>query len=219
MERARASIEELVTYMAGCIADRRANPQNDLISGLIAAEDNGQVLSEMEIFSTTILLLVAGNETTTNLIGNAMYSLLTHPDQLELLRSEPSLMSPAVEELLRFNGPVQATGRVATEDIEVGGVTVKEGQVAFVLLGSANHDPTKFPDPERLDLRRNPTEHLAFGDGIHFCLGAPLARAEAQITLRALLERFPKIALDGDPTWGGTFIIRGAKKLPISVSR
>ena len=217
IERARKSIDELVQYMSGFIAERRAHPRNDLISRLIAAEDNGQVLSEMEIFSTTILLLIAGNETTTNLVGNAVYSLLTHPDQLELLRGEPALMPAAVEELLRFNGPVQATGRVAMQDIEIGGTTVKEGQIAFVLLGSANHDPSKFPDPERLDLRRNPTDHLAFGDGIHFCLGAPLARAEAQITLGALLERFPKMELAGDPTWGGTFIIRGAKKLPLRV--
>ena len=217
IERARASLQEMVTYMSGAIAERRANPREDLISGLIAAEDDGQVLSEMEIFSTTILLLIAGNETTTNLIGNAVSSLLKHPDQLELLRSDLSLMPSAVEELLRFNGPVQATGRVAKEDIEVGGVTVKEGQVAFVLLGSANHDPAKFPDPERLDLRRRPTDHLAFGDGIHFCLGAPLARAEAQITLQALIERYPRIELAGEPTWGGTFIIRGAKKLPLRV--
>jgi len=217
IERARTSIAELVAYMSGFIAERRARPRNDLISGLIAAEDNGQVLSEMEIFTTTILLLIAGNETTTNLIGNAMYSLLTHPDQLELLRSDPSLMPSAVEELLRFNGPVQATGRVAKKDIEIGGVTVKEGQVALVLLGSANHDPAKFPDPERLDLRRNPTDHLAFGDGIHFCLGAPLARAEAQITFEELLARYPNLELAGEPTWGGTFIIRGAKKLPLRV--
>jgi cytochrome P450 len=217
IDRARKSIEELVAYMSTRIAERRENPRDDLISGLIAAEDGGQVLSEMEIFSTTILLLIAGNETTTNLIGNAMYSLLTNPDQLELLRSEPALMSSAIEELLRFNGPVQATGRVAKEDIEIGGTTVKRGQIAFALLGSANHDAAKFPDPERLDLRRNPTEHMAFGDGIHFCLGAPLARAEAQITFEELLNRFPKIELAGEPTWGGTFIIRGAKKLPLRV--
>lgn len=217
IERARKAIDELVEYMSGFIAERRARPRNDLISRLIAAEDDGQVLSEMEIFSTTILLLIAGNETTTNLIGNAMYSLLTHPDQLDLLRSDADLMPSAVEELLRFNGPVQATGRVAMEDIEVGGATVREGQIAFVLLGSANHDPAKFPDPERLDLTRNPTDHLAFGDGIHFCLGAPLARAEAQITLGALLERYPQMELAGEPTWGGTFIIRGARKLPLRV--
>jgi len=218
IERARKSIDELVAYLSGCIADRRANPRDDLISGLIAAEDGGQVLSEMEIYSTTILLLIAGNETTTNLISNAMYSLLTNPDQLDLLRSEPSLLPSAIEELLRFNGPVQATGRVAKEDIEIGGTTVKQGQIAFALLGSANHDASKFPEPERLDLRRNPTDHMAFGDGIHFCLGAPLARAEAQIAFEEILRRFPKIELAGEPAWGGTFIIRGAKKLPLRVS-
>jgi len=147
-----------------------------------------------------------------------MYSLLTNPDQLDLLRSEPSLLPSAIEELLRFNGPVQATGRVAKEDIEIGGTTVKQGQIAFALLGSANHDASKFPEPERLDLRRNPTDHMAFGDGIHFCLGAPLARAEAQIAFEEILRRFPKIELAGEPAWGGTFIIRGAKKLPLRVS-
>ncbi len=217
MDRARTSIEELVVYLSEQIAERRTNPRDDLISGLIAAEDGGQVLSEQEIYSTTILLLIAGNETTTNLIGTAMFSLLQNPDQLKLLRGELSLMPSAIEELLRYNGPVQATGRVAMEDIEIGGVTVKEGQTAFVLLGSANHDPAKFPDPERLDLRRNPTDHLAFGDGIHFCIGAPLARAEAQIAFEETLKRYPKIEMAGEPAWGGTFIIRGPKKLSLAV--
>ena len=216
--RARASIEELVAYLAEQIAERRTAPRDDLISGLIAAEDGGQVLSEQEIYSTTILLLIAGNETTTNLIGTAMYSLLQNPDQLELLRNEPALMPGAIEELLRFNGPVQATGRVALEDIEIGGTTVKENQTALVLLGAANHDPAKFPDPEKLDLRRNPTEHMAFGDGIHFCIGAPLARAEAGIAFEEILKRYPRIEAAGDPTWGGTFIIRGPKKLPLRVA-
>ncbi len=217
VQTGRAAIEELVTYLAEVIAQRRMTPRDDLISGLIAAEDEGQVLTEQEIFSTTILLLVAGNETTTNLISNAMFSLLQHPDQLELLRSEPALMPSAVEELLRFNGPVQATGRVAKEDVEIDGHVVKQGQSALTVLGAANHDPAKFPDPERLDLRRNPTDHLGLGDGIHFCLGAPLARAEAQIAFEALLRRYPKIELAGEPVWGGTFIIRGAKKLPLAV--
>jgi len=218
IDKARASIEELVAYLAEQIAQRRANPRDDLISGLIAAEDGGQVLSEQEIYSTTILLLVAGNETTTNLISNAMYSLLQNPDQLELLRSDLSLMPSAVEEILRFNGPVQATARVATTDIEIGGTTVREGQMAMAILGAANHDPAKFPEPEKFDIRRNPTDHMAFGDGIHFCLGAPLARAEAQIAFEELLRRFSKIEPAGEPAWGGTFIIRGAKKLPISVA-
>jgi cytochrome P450 len=218
MERARKSIEELAEYLSGVIAERRANPKEDLITGLIAAEDGGQVLSEVEIFSTTILLLIAGNETTTNLISNAMFSLLKNPSQLELLRSDLSLMPSAIEEILRYNGPVQATGRVAMADIDVGGITVKEGQMAMAILGAANHDPAKFPDPEKFDIRRNPTDHLAFGDGIHFCLGAPLARAEAQIGFEEILTRFPRIELAADPTWGGTFIIRGAKKLPLRVA-
>jgi cytochrome P450 len=217
IEKARKSIDELVEYLAEQIAERRVNPRDDLISGLIAAEDGGQVLSEIEIYSTTILLLIAGNETTTNLIGNAMYSLLKNPDQLELLRGEPSLMPSAIEELIRFNGPVQATGRVAKEKLEVGGTTIEENQIALVILGAANHDPAKYPDPEKLDLRRNPTDHLGFGDGIHFCIGAPLARAEGQIAFEEILRRFPRIELAGDPTWGGTFIIRGAKKLPLAV--
>jgi cytochrome P450 len=217
--RGRKAIEELAEYLSGVIAERRTAPRDDLISGLIAAEDGGQVLSEVEIFSTTILLLIAGNETTTNLIGNAMYTLLQNPNQLQVLREDLSLMPAAVEEVLRYNGPVQATARVATTDIELAGVTVKQGQMAMAVLGAANHDPQKFPDPERFDVKRNPTDHLAFGDGIHFCLGAPLARAEAQITFEEILRRFPSIELAGDPTWGGTFIIRGAKKLPLRVTR
>jgi cytochrome P450 len=215
MQRARKSIEEIAEYLSGVIAERRAEPKDDLISGLIAAEDGGQVLSELEIFSTTILLLIAGNETTTNLIGNAMFTLLQNPEQLKLLRNDLSLMPSAVEEILRYNGPVQATARVATTDIDVAGVTVKQGQMAMALLGAANHDPEKFPEPEVFDIKRNPTDHLAFGDGIHFCLGAPLARAEAQITFEEMLRRFPEIGSAGEPTWGGTFIIRGAKKLPL----
>jgi cytochrome P450 len=218
IQKARKSIEEFVEYLAEQIAERRATPRDDLISGLIAAEDGGQVLSEQEIYSTTILLLIAGNETTTNLIGNAMQSLLENPEQMALLRNEPSLIPSAIEELLRYNGPVQATARVATTDIEVGGVTVKEGQMAMAVLGAANHDPAKYPDPEKLDLRRNPTDHMGFGDGIHFCIGAPLARAEAQIAFEELLKRFPVIEAAGEPTFGGTFIIRGPKKLPIHVA-
>jgi hypothetical protein len=126
-------------------------------------------------------------------------------------------MASAVEELLRFNGPVQATGRVAKEDIEIGGVTVREGQVAFVLLGSANHDPAKFPNPERLDLTRNPTEHLAFGDGIHFCLGAPLARIEGQVAIGALLRRCRALKLVSDTAeWRESSVLRGLKTLPVT---
>jgi len=217
MERARAAIEALAEYLMPIIKERRERPKDDLISGLIAAEEQGQVLSEDEIFSTAILLLIAGNETTTNLIGNSMYALLTHPDQLRLLQDDPSLIKSAVEELLRFAGPVQATGRVLKEDMVVAGQQMTEGQTAFVLLGAANRDPAKWgPTANDLDLTRNPTDHMAFGDGIHFCLGSPLARAEAQITIGTLVRRFPGLRLAGEPEWGGTFIIRGVKKLPLA---
>ena len=217
MERARAAIEALAEYLMPIIKERRERPKDDLISGLIAAEEQGQALSEDEIFSTAILLLIAGNETTTNLIGNSMYALLTHPDQLRLLQDDPSLIKSAVEELLRFAGPVQATGRVLKEDMVVAGQQMTEGQTAFVLLGAANRDPAKWgPTANDLDLTRNPTDHMAFGDGIHFCLGSPLARAEAQITIGTLVRRFPGLRLAGEPEWGGTFIIRGVKKLPLA---
>jgi cytochrome P450 len=201
------------------IQDRRAHPQNDLISGLVAAEEQGQVLSEDEIFSTAILLLIAGNETTTNLIGNSVYALLKNPDQLALLRSEPELIRNAVEELLRFCGPVQATGRVLKQDMEFGGQRMTEGQMALVVLGAANHDPQKWgPSADQLDITRNASDHVGLGDGIHFCLGAPLARAEAQITIGTLVQHFREIRLQTDPPeWGGTFIIRGVKNLPLSL--
>ncbi len=218
MEEARRSIEELAAYFSHFMADRRRQPRDDLISGLVAAEEQGQVLSEDEIIAMTILLLVAGNETTAHLISNGTLALLRNPDQLQVLRDDPSLMPSAVEELLRYTGPVHGTGRVAKEDLEIGGQAVKEGQVAFLLLGAANRDPGKFPEPDRLDVRRNPSDHVAFGDGIHFCLGAPLARAEAQIAIGTVLRRFPKLELQAEePEWGGTFIIRGVKQLRLLV--
>jgi cytochrome P450 len=217
MAAAQQALEELVVYMEAIIADRRQNPREDLISGLVAAEEQGQALSEEEIFSTVILLLIAGNETTTHLIDNGMYALLKSPDQVKRLRDDPSLMPSAVEELLRYTGPVHGTGRVAKEDLEVAGHPVQEGQIIFGLVAAANRDPDKFPDPDKLDVTRNPTDHLALGDGIHFCLGAPLARAETQIALGGLLARYPKLELASaaEPEWRGTFIIRGVKHLPL----
>ena len=217
LERARQSIEELAEYIRDVVKQRRRQPKGDLISGLVAAEEKGQVLSEDEIISSTILLLIAGNETTTHLISNGILALLKSPDQLERLKNEPSLMPSAVEELLRYAGPVQATGRVAMEEVEIAGQAVKEGEIAFVLLAAANRDPAKFENPDQLDVARNPVDHLALGDGIHFCLGAPLARAEAQIAIGTVLRRFPKLSQAGEPEWGGTFIIRGVKHLPLSV--
>lgn len=217
IDRARAALESLSDYLVPIIRDRREHPREDLISALVAAEEQGQVLSEDEIFSTTILLLIAGNETTTHLIDNGTYALLRNPDQLALLREKPELIASAVEELLRFIGPVQLTGRVMKEDSVFGGQVVLEGQMATVLLGAANHDPDKWgPTADKLDITRNPTDHVSLGDGIHFCLGAPLARAEAQIAIGSLLRRFPGLRLgEEELEWGGTFIIRGLKHLPL----
>jgi pimeloyl-[acyl-carrier protein] synthase len=194
------------------------NPREDQNSALVAAKDQGQALSEDEIFTTAILLLIAGNETTTHLIDNGTYALLRNPDQLKKLRTDPSLMPGAVEELLRFIGPVQATARVVKEDLVIGGQELKEGQIAMTLLGAANHDPAKWGDTaDQLDITRDASAHVGLGDGIHFCLGAPLARAEAQISIGSLIKRFPKLRLeDESPEWGGTFIIRGVKSLPLS---
>jgi cytochrome P450 len=207
-----------VEYFQRVIALRRGEPKDDLISALLAAHEQDDSLSEQELLATLILLLVAGNETTTNLIGNGMLALLRNRDQLELLRDDASLAESAVEELLRFDSPVQGTGRVATEDIEVGGVTVEQGRVAFLLLGAANRDPAVFAEPDRLDITRKENRHVAFGFGIHFCLGAPLARMEAQVALPALLERFPNIELaDEAPEWNAGLILRGLKKLGVAV--
>ena len=217
LERARKSAIELADYFRGVIEERRREPAEDLISGLIAAEEQGQILSEDEMLATAMLLLVAGNETTTNLIGNGTLALLRNPDQLRRLQDDPSLIPAAVEELLRYDGPVQGTGRVAMEELEIDGRPVKTGQVVFCVLGSANRDPAQFENPDELDITRQPNEHIAFGDGIHSCLGAPLARAEGQIAFETLLRRFPNPRLETDnPQWGGSFILRGLKSLPIS---
>ena len=216
---ARESVEALAAYLMPIIETRRAEPQDDLISALVVAEEQGQVLSQEEIFATAILLLIAGNETTTHLIDNSTFALLTNPDQLRMLQSRPEMMPMAVEELLRFAGPVQATGRVLKEDMVVGGQQMTEGQVAFTVLGAANRDPDKWgPTADQLDLTRAPADHVALGDGIHFCLGAPLARAELGTALGTLIQRFPELKLETDaPEWGGTFIIRGIKSLPITL--
>ncbi len=216
-ERGLRSATEMADYFRGVIEERRREPQEDLLSGLIAAEERGEVLSEEELLATCILLLAAGNETTTNLIGNGTLALLRYPEQLDLLQRDLSLVEPAVEELLRYDGPVQATGRVALEDIEIGGQVVQEGEIALTLLGAANHDPAVFAEPDELDVTRKDNRHVAFGYGIHFCLGAPLARLEGQIAFRSLLERFRNLRLVTDEVeWGGTFILRGLKKLPVT---
>jgi cytochrome P450 len=216
IQSAQRSSEELREYFAAVIADRRKEPKKDLISALIAARDHGDALSEDELLATCVLLLVAGNETTTNLIGNGTLALLRNPDERRKLQEDPSIIVSAVEEMLRYDGPVQATSRVVLEDVEFGGKEMKPGQIVITFLGAANHDPAQFPDPERLDLRREDNRHVAFGQGIHYCLGAPLARVEGQIAISSLLRRFPHIEAAFDqPDWGNSFILRGLRSLPV----
>ena len=217
LERAQKSTQEMSDYFGAVIEERRREPREDLLSGLIAAEERGEVLSEEELLATCILLLAAGNETTTNLIGNGTLALLRNPDQLDKLRRRPELVESAVEEFLRYDGPVQATARVATERTEFGGKTIEPGELTMVILAAANRDPAQFPEPDTLDIERSPNEHVAFGEGLHFCLGAPLARAEGQIAFRSLLERMPELRLaTEEPEWGGNFILRGLKSLPVT---
>jgi len=189
-----------VKFVRGLIAQKRLNPGEDILTALIEAEDEGARLSEDELVSMVFLLIVAGHETTYNLITNATYTLLMHPEQLTLLRENPALMDQAIEEVLRFNGPLYATKpEYPTEDVTFGGVTIPKGSSVMPLLGAANRDPAVFEDPETFDIARTPNRHLGFGQGIHYCLGAPLARMETKIALTRLLERNPNLRLAVDP--------------------
>ena len=215
--RSVAARQALAEYFRGLIAQRRAAPRNDLLSGLIAAEEAGDKLNEMELLATCILLLIAGHETTVNLIGNGMLALLRHRDQLERLQRDPGLIASAVEELLRFDGPVQRTARIPSEDVTIGGHTIAKGEMVMPFIGAADRDPAQFPDPDRLDIGRSDNRHIAFGWGIHFCLGAPLARIEGQIAINTLLRRLPKVSLATDePEYRPSLTLRGLKALPVA---
>ena len=209
---------ELGTYFEGIIEQRRLVPRDDLISRLIEAEDAGDRLSHDELLVTLRLILIAGNETTTNLIGNGLFALLKHPEQLERLRREPELMESAIEEFLRYDSAVQTDGRTALEDIDWHGQTIKKGQQVILLLGGANHDPAQFDRPERLDITRGSKQHLSFGRGIHHCLGAPLARMEGQVAFRRLLQRYETIRLVADPRYKDHIVLRGLKQLPVDLT-
>ena len=217
VERAQGAFRELRAYFERIAEERRREPREDLLSALLVAEQEGDKLTSDEVFSIVVLLLVAGNETTTNLIANGLYALLQHPDQLALLRDDPSLMEGAVEELLRYDCPVQATSRFVLEAVELDGHVVAANQQVIALLGAANRDPDQFEDPEELDITRRDNRHVAFGHGIHYCLGAPLARLEAPIAFQALLERFPNLRLTGEhPEPGDNLILHGLKTLPVA---
>jgi len=210
-ERAGA---ELDAYFEPFIDERRRSPRDDLISALAAAEEGGERLKRNELLSVLTLLLVAGNETTTNLISNATLALLRNPGELELLRREPARIRPAVEELLRYDGPVQMTSRFTTADTEIAGRRLRRGEMVVLLLGSANRDPAVFPEGDRLDVTRRDVRHLGFGLGIHFCLGAQLARLEAGLALEALIGRFPRLALRPQKiAWSANPVLRGPKAL------
>lgn len=216
IERGRAARHALADYFRVLIAERRAAPRPDLLSDLIAAEEQGDRLSEGELMSTLILLLVAGHETTVNLVGNGTLALLRHPAELGRLRADPGLVESAVEELLRYDGPVQRTGRIAAADVDIAGTAIPAGALVTGLIGSANRDPAHFADPDRLDVGRTDNRHLAFGWGIHFCLGAPLARLEGQLAFGTLLRRLPDLALDTtEPRWRVGSVLRGLEALPV----
>ena len=207
-------------YFKGIVAEHRDDPRDDLVSRLIEAEEEGDKLSEDEMIVTLRLLLVAGNETTTNLIGNGLKALLEHPDQLELLRQRPELIDNAIEELLRYDSPVQVDGRTVLDDFQIDRHTLKPGRPVSLLIGGANRDPEEFSDPEVLDITREDAGNISFGRGIHHCLGAPLARLEGKIAFEALLERFGDIQFGTrTPEYKPNIVLRGLKHLDIRVER
>jgi len=203
-------------YLEHVIAQRRKEPREDLITRLVQAEEDHQTLSALEVIALTILILIAGNETTTNLIGNTVLALLNHPTEFAKVRANRALVPQLIEEVLRYDGPVQGVFRVAVQDVELSGTTIPAGALVFYLNGSANRDERKYADPDRFNVVRNPQDHLAFGYGIHYCLGAQLARLEAKVALEALLfEHPPFIRTPEEITRGDGLAVRGPKTLPL----
>lgn len=215
--RAAGSLGAMHEYFSALLADRRRTPRDDLASALLAAEEHDDRLTEDEIIATAILLLFAGHETTTNLIGNGMLALLRAPAELARLRAQPAVATSAVEEILRYDGPSGAMTRVALEDVAIDGVNIPRGDRLFLMINAANRDPRQFEDADRFDVTRDPNRHVAFGAGIHFCVGAPLARLEAQIAVPALLAALPDLALATDaPAWLDSLVFRGVTSLPVT---
>jgi cytochrome P450 len=215
-ERVNEAGEAMDAYLRRVIEERRKSPRPDLVTSLIAAEEAGDKLSDDEIITMCSLLLAAGNLTTTDLIGNGVLALLRNPTELDKLQRDASLIKNAVEEILRFESPVLMSGRTPLEDRTIAGVAVAAGQSVTPILAAANRDPEVYPDPERLDVTRDNTDHHSFGGGVHYCLGAPLARAEGQIAIGTLVRRFPGIRLSGSPlVWRRVPGFRGLAKLPV----
>jgi len=212
-------MQAFVGYLRAMFEEKRKTPKDDLISGLVRAEEAGDKLSEDELLGMVFLLLIAGHETTVNLIGNGTLALLEHPAQLQKLRDDPSLLKPGIEELLRYDGPVEtSTERFAREDVAIGETVIPKGEMVMVVIAAADHDPERFADPEALDIARPDNRHLAFGKGIHFCLGAPLARLEGQIAIGTLLRRMPDLRLKEQAealSWRPGMVLRGLQALPV----
>ena len=213
----RRATEDLYAYFRPLLASRRQDPQNDLMSAMIAAEDAGETLTEGDLIALCVLLLAAGHETTANLIGVSVLNLLRHPDQRRRLQDDPSLLPTAINEFLRYESPIQMTDRAVVEDFEIAGRRFRRGQILGVSIVSANRDPAQFENPDALDLGRQHNPHLALGSGTHFCLGAQLARIEGEIALAALLRRFPDFRGPTEPpAWRRSTVLRGPSELPIS---
>lgn len=216
-EKHSAAIEAFQAYFAKLIAARRQKPKDDLLTALVQAEADGERLTESELYTTSRLLLIAGHETTVNLIGNSVLALLQNPNQRALLAANPNLITPAVEEFLRYDSPIQLVGRTALEEVVYEGHTFQKGQAIYALLGAANRDPAQFKNAATLDITRQKNPHLAFSHGIHYCLGAPLARLEGQIAINTLLQRLPHLALNTDTlTYRDNFVFRGLETLPVT---
>ena len=215
--RANRSVIALTEYLGGLFAERRREPREDLISALVQVSDGGDRFSEAELFGMCSFMLEAGHESTTGLIGNGLLALLRHPDQMDRLRHDPSLIQSAVEELLRYDSSIQRISRVAVRDFELRGKRIAKGARIWAMIGAANRDPAQFPDPDRLDLARENNRHVAFGYGIHHCVGAPLARLEAQIAFAALLRRLPNLRLlEQAPEWQQGVSLRALKSLRVA---
>lgn len=214
---------DFTQYLSKRFAAVRENPGDDLISKLSIAEEEGDQLTEKELYGVVSLLIIAGHETTVNFIGNSVMALLENPDQLELLKSQPDLIKPALEETLRYNDPVEfSTSRWAGEDMEFKGKSMSKGDLIIVVLNSANHDPTQFKDPEVLDITKDSSKHLAFGKGIHACLGAPLARMEGEIAITSFFKRYPDAQINIDRNnleWRSGMVVRGVRELPLLLNR
>jgi cytochrome P450 len=217
--QALQGVADFMEYFRGIIASRQSAPRDDLLQALLTARERDDALTEDELLANLVLLLAAGHGTTTHLIGNGLLALLRHPEQYQRLHENPGLMATAVTELLRFDSPVQLTGRRTREEITIGGVTMAAGQHFTAILGAANRDPDQFPDPDRLDVGRPENRQLSFGYGIHFCLGAPLAKVEAEIVLSAVTRRLPQLALapgaESVLEWQPSIVFRGLKSLPV----